>query len=159
MFYNFDLNRWIACMIPRILRRKLLFALLKALLSPLSLMYDIFDSYRREIEGRLAYNAFTIYLEKYLNNIIGTKGIYIVDHVIEQTIYLSLKDEDFAQDYFSMKSENDAEHIYVSNSDLLIGGFTVMIPESVASSKNVDIISKWVNYYKYAGTRFNIMTY
>ena len=158
MFYNFDPNRWAASLIPKILRHKLLYALIKALLSPVSFLYDIFDAYRSEIERRLAYNAFTIYLEKFLNDLIGTDGIYIVDNIIEQTTYLSHKTEDLPFDYLAMKAEN-AESVYISNSDRLVGGFTVMVPESVSTQNNIDLIAKWVNYYKYAGTRFNILAY
>lgn len=158
MFYNFDINKWIAMIIPRIIRRKFLYALLKAMLYPVMLIYSAFVAYRKDIEGRLSYNAFTIYLAKFLNDLLLTDGIYIIDHIIEQTIYLSLRKEGDAIDYFSMKDES-ADPTYVSNSDSLIGGFTIMVPGDIATPENLSLISRWVDYYRYAGTQFNIKTY
>ena len=158
MYYSFDVNKWIAMLIPGIMRKRFLYALLKALLYPLFLIYSTFDTYRKDVEDKLTHNAFTIYLEKYLNGHLHTTGIYIVDRITEQTLYLSSMSEADTPDYMAMKSEGTTP-VYVSNSDRLIGSFLVMVPASIATAENLDVIRRWVDYYKYAGTQYDIKIY
>jgi hypothetical protein len=158
MFYNFDINRWIAILIPGIMRKKFLYSIIKAMLYPVALIYRAFDTYRKGIEERLSYNAITIYLEKFLNDLLRTDGIYIVDRIIEQTLHLSYISEKDVEDYMTMKSERN-NSVYLSNSDRLVGGFLIMVPLHVATTDNLESIRRWVNYYKYAGVQYTIKIY
>lgn len=157
---RYDPYRWIAHQLPPILRRRLLYAMLMALVYPVRTLFNTFYSYASGIEGQLSYNALTIYLEKYLNDLFffTDNEIYIVDYIGEATLYLAHRDEDKTTDYFSLMSEGK-NPVYVSTTDALVGGFTVMVPEVIATAENLSVISRWVNYYKYAGTQFNIKTY
>ena len=51
------------------------------------------------------------------------------------------------------------EAVYLTNSDAIVGGFTVMVPEASATDSNIADMTAWINYYKYAGTSFNFKTY
>lgn len=158
MLYNFDVNRWIVSMIPAIMRKKALYALLKALLYPLQFICLAFETLRNSTLLKLSYNAFAVYLEKFLNDLLKTEGIVIEDYVLEMTLYLSHKEENYPVDYISLKAEK-LPSVYVSNDNRLVGGFYVKVPETVATPEVIATIRKWVEFYKYAGTRYEIIIY
>ncbi len=159
MFYNFDVIKWVRQQLPPMLRRDGLFALLQCLVWPLGYIYNLFALYIKGVRQQLSYNAFTIYLERFLNGLFGLDhGIYIIDYRIELTTYLAKHSEQMQPDYFSRYSET-VDIVYISNSDMLAGGFNIMIPASLATEDNIALIKKWVNYYKFAGTTFTIKQY
>lgn len=159
MFYSFDIVKWVRSLLPPILRRNVVLAFVQSLIWPMVYVYELFSLYTQDIRQQLSYNAFTIYLEKFLNGLFGLDHeIYIEDYREEPTIYLAREAEKVQPDYFSRASES-ADPVYVSNSDLLIGGFYVMVPSSVATEENIALITRWVNYYRFAGTTFSIKKY
>ena len=85
MFYRFDVDRWIIHQLPPVLRRQGVFAFLRALLFPLKQLVQTFTAYREAAMRQLSFNAFTIYLEKWLNDIFFYEynDIYITDEVLQ----------------------------------------------------------------------------
>lgn len=157
---RYDPYRWVAHQLPPILRHRLLYALLMALVYPVRVLFDTFYSYASGIEGQLSYNALTIYLEKYLNDLFyfTDNEIYIVDYIGEATLYLAHRDEGKHEDCLSLRS-GGKDPVYIGTTDARVGGFTVMVPDVIATAENLSLISRWVNYYKYGGTQFTIKTY
>ncbi|MGM9774887.1 MAG: hypothetical protein ACI3Y2_06780 [Candidatus Egerieousia sp.] len=158
MYYNFNLYKFAAELVPAIMRKKFLYALLKALLSPLLLLCESLTVFRESVLVKTAYNAITIYLEKFLNDTLATTGIWISDYVIENTLYLAHKAENKPYQYLSHMSE-DKPYVYISNNNGLIGAFAVHVPAAVATSENLYTIRRWVDFYKYAGTQYEIIIY
>lgn len=159
MYYNFDTSKLARWLLPPILRRKGLLALIDALAMPLSSLSDRMSSYADGTLRKLSYNAFTNYLERFLNELFGG-GIYITDYADEDFFYMSYKDETLDTVYVGISGEEGYDPpVYLSSEqpDRISGGFIVNIPESL-SEKTGDI-GKWVDYYKFAGVKYIIKTY
>lgn len=159
MFYNFNIKDWIRQVLPTVLRKGFLISLLSCLLQPLSLIIDALLSYKRSVDERLAYNAFVIYLQRFLNNLLGQPDgtIYIIDNADDNALFLSLKAENQPPQYIGLKKE-DAP-LYVSVPGIITGVFVVMVPEELATEKNIAELKRWIEFYRYAGTRYEIKTY
>lgn len=161
MFYRFDVDRWIIQQLPPILRRPAVYAFLRALLFPLKQLLQSFTAYREAIDRQLSYNAFEIYLEKWLNDVLffpaGT--IYITDEVLP-IVALSLQSEGNDPVYMSNADEDPATplQLYSTPPDMIIGEFIVHVPTGL-SDEQLAIIRQWVDYYKFAGTQYRIIEY
>ena len=158
MYGNFDLYEFCAQLMPPLLRRPILLSFLKVLMQPLNVLYILFVRTADDAILRLSHKAYTINMERYLNEVLNTTGIYIRDYILEQTIYLAYSEEDKPADYMSLKNEGHSG-LYVSDTDKLLGGFTVMIPAVVATTANLQTVRDYVDRYKFAGTRYNIKIY
>ena len=158
MFYSFDVTSWLMQQLPAVLRRSRLVAFMKAMTASLEPTSSAMRSYASQVMEQLSYNALTIYLQHFLNSLLDLEegSIYIVDYIDEATLYLSLRSEGNDDDYMSLRP---GEAVYLTNSDAIVGGFTVMVPEASATDRNIADMTAWINYYKYAGTSFNFKTY
>lgn len=158
MFYNFNIMTWVMHQLPPVLRLPRLIAFIKAMTAPLGLTASALHSYTSQVMEQLSYNALAIYLQRFLNRLLDLPdgSIYIVDYIDEATLYLSLRSEGDEDDCLSLRP---GEAVYLTNSDAIAGGFTVMVPEASATDRNIADMTAWINYYKYAGTSFNFKTY
>ena len=158
MFYNFNVMTWIMHQLPAVLRRPRMIAFIKAMTASLGPTASALRSYTSQVMEQLSYNAFTVYLQRFLNRLLDLEdgSIYIVDYIGEATLYLSLRSERDDDDYMSLRP---GEAAYLTNSDAIVGGFTVMVPEAAATDRNIADMTAWINYYKDAGTSFNFKTY
>lgn len=161
MFYNFDINKWILILLPPILRRPVLYALIRAMLAPLAEVYTAFLTSKGEAERQMTSNAFTIYLERFLNGLfyLPDGAIYITDFVDEEMVYFAYATEESDPVYVGNKDDEDSLYLISTRPDAILGGFTVNIPESIDKPEYISVIDKWVNYYKYAGTSHIIKSY
>ena len=160
MFYNFDTTKWILCILPPVLRRPVLFALAKALMNPLKELYQNFYSYKVDVDRQLTSNAFTAYLERYLNGLFYLSDeIYIEDYVDEEKVYLSFATELAAPVYIGGGGDDESLYLSSQRPDGIIGGFVVHIPESLNKPEYISLIERWVNYYKFSGTKHIIRVY
>ena len=160
MFYNFDITKWILHILPPVLRRPVLFALVRALMNPLKELYQDFYSYKAGVDRQLNSNVFTAYLERYLNGLFYLDGeIYIEDYVDEEKVYLAFATE--LADTVYVGEQDDDECLYLSSQrpDGITGGFVINIPEFLDKPEYTAIIDEWANYYKYAGTKHIIRVY
>lgn len=161
MFFRFDVDRWIIQQLPPILRRSAIYAFLRSLLFPLKQMMQAFEAYRESVSRQLSYNAFEIYLEKWLNDVLffpaGT--IYLSDEILP-IVALSMESEGDAPVYMSFVDEDPAAplQLYSTPPDAIIGEFIVHVPTGL-SDEQLAIIRQWVDYYKFAGTQYRIIEY
>ena len=161
MFYLFDVDRWIIQQLPPVLRRPGLYAFLRALLYPIKQLMQSLTAYREAIDRQLSYNAFEIYLEKWLNDVLfydpGT--IYITDEVLPIPA-LSLQSEGDAPVYMTDADEDPAVplDLYSTEPDVILGEFVVHVPSGI-SEEDIALVEQWVNYYKFAGTQYRIEIY
>lgn len=161
MYRNFNIYVFAVRLLPTFLRTDVIKAFLWALLNPLDELIGKFYSVVAESDRRLNHNSFTIYLEKFLNELFNVQGlIYITDYIDDWSVYLSMKDELYDYDIMTMREEGLTTIVLPSEPPgKLRGYFIVHIPASLDSEQNRSIISRWVNYYKFTGTNFTIEQY
>lgn len=161
MFYRFDVDRWIIYQLPPILRRPTIYSFLHALLFPIKQLMQTFTTYREAIMRQLSYNAFEIYLQKWLNDLFFYQynDIYITDEILPVPA-LSFQSEGDDPVYMTAIDEDPAValELYSSPTDDKIGAFVVHVPH-VLTAADIAVVEKWVNYYKFAGTQYRIVQY
>ena len=161
MFYRFDVDRWIIHQLPPVLRRPVVYSFLRAYLYPLKQLMQIFTTYREAVVAQLSYNAFEIYLQKWLNDLFFYEynDIYITDEVL-QAPALYYQSETADPVYMTGVDEDPAIalQLYSSPPDDKIGAFVVHVP-AVMTPADIAVVEQWVNYYKFAGTQFNVEQY
>lgn len=161
MFRLFNLYTLFLRLLPPILRTDGVKAFIWAMLAPLDYIVSKFKRAVDSSDLRLSHNAFTMYLEKYLNGLFGLDGeIYIRDIIDDFSVYLSRKAEVSDYDIMTKKAEG-LETIVLPREKpgRLIGKFGVYIPASLDTEEDRRLIEYWVRYYKYAGTTFRIEIY
>lgn len=161
MWKNFNLYAFAVKILPPILRKDVLKAFLWALLKPLDDIIDAFNALVRDSDRRLSHNSFTVYLENFLNDLLNAHSrIYIADRIDDWSVYLSRREELMDYDVMTKKSEELPTIVLPSERPgKLRGLFVVYIPAALDSEENRRLITRWVNYYKYAGTTYTIETY
>ena len=161
MFYRFDLNKWVLMILPPVLRKGLLYSLLKAFVAPLLVIYESFEELRKKTDDTLSFNAHTMYLERALCRLLHLRdgSVYIKDIIDDDGLYLSFRQEINNKNYNGNSSAD--ENLYISSHRPvpLVGCFIIYIPIASASDSNIAIVKRWTNYYKYAGTEFIVKTY
>ena len=161
MFFRFDTDRWIIDQLPPVLRRKAVYAFLRAMLLPVAQLAQAFTAFRDAALRRLSTNAFVVYLEKWLNDVFfypsGT--IYITE---EELSYVELSFQSEGEDpvYMAFVGELPPTNfdLYSFSPDSRLGRFVVPVPASMRAA-DISIVSQWVEYYKYAGTQYKIEIY
>lgn len=162
MFYLFDVDRWIIQQLPPILRRPAVYAFLRALLLPARELIQLFTGFRESVNRQLSFNAFEIYLEKWLNDVLAYNPpdlVYITDVVLPVT-QISLQSEGNPAVYMSNSDEDPATplELYSTPPDMIIGEFIVHVPSGISES-DIALVRQWVDYYKFAGTQYRIEVY
>jgi hypothetical protein len=163
MFKNFNIQAFCLKLLPPILRKDRIRAFLRVLLSPLESILARFRNVVVDTDVRLSHNSFTIYLEKFLNDLLDAteRRIYIADIIDDFSVHLSMKDEAaIYEDSMTLKAEDlDTLIVPSEKPDRLTGRFGVYIPKELDSEINRRLIKQWVDYYKMAGTNYSIETY
>ena len=161
MFYHFDVDKWIIHLLPPILRKASIYAFLRTMLYPVKQLQAAFLAYKSGVDRQLTYNSFKDYLERFLNGLFFFEynAIYITD-VETEGVYLSYQSEAVDPVYMSYQSEDPATAIQLSSidPDKITGEFVVHVPAAL-SAADLATVTNWVNYYKMAGTEFNIEVY
>lgn len=161
MFFRFDIDRWIIDQLPPVLRRKAVYAFLRAMLLPVSQLAQAFTAFRDAAVRRLSTNSFVIYMEKWLNDVFfypsGT--IYITEEEISFA-ELSFQSEGEDPVYMTFANENPLVplDLYSFAPDTRLGRFVVHVPATM-SAADLSIVAQWVEYYKFAGSQYRIETY
>lgn len=161
MYRNFNLYAFAVRLLPTFLRKDVIRAILWTILNPLDELVGRFNTFVNESDRRLSHNSFTIYLEKFLNDLFGAKKlIYITDSIDDWSVYLSMKEELYDYDIMTMHEEELPTIVLPSEPPgALRGHFIVNIPALLDTEENRALITRWVNYYKFAGTNFTIEKY
>ena len=161
MFFRFDTDRWIIDQLPPVLRRKAVYAFLRAMLLPVAQLAQAFTAFRDAALRRLSTNAFVVYLEKWLNDVFfypsGT--IYITDEEISYAA-LAFQSEGGDTVYMTFADENPLVplDLYSFHPDTRLSRFVVHVPATMTAA-DLSTVSQWVEYYKFAGTQYRIETY
>ena len=161
MYRNFNIYAFAVRLLPTFLRTDVIKAILWAILNPLDELISKFNSIVTESDRRLSHNSFTIYLEKFLNDLFSVQElIYITDYIDDWSVCLSMKEELRDYDIMTMREEELPTIVLPSDRpSTLRGYFIVNIPASLDTQENRALIARWVIYYKFAGTNFIIKQY
>lgn len=161
MSYRFDVDRWIIHQLPPILRRRTIFAFLKAFLAPVKQLQLVFQSYRESVTRQIRSNAFIATFERRLNEVFffEDKEIYITDSLLSR-FTLAFESESFAPVYVSEQGEIPETPALLESfpPDEQISRFIVHVPSTMTASE-LATLARWVDYYKMAGTEYTIETY
>ena len=161
MFYQFDLDRWLIHQLPPVLRNSVVYAFLRTFVYPVKQLLATFTAYREAATRQLSFNAFTIYLQRWLNDVFfyERNEIYITDEIY-QPVALSYVSEGEDPVYMTYEDEDPAVALglYSSPPDDKIGAFVVHVPAAMTPA-DIAVVEEWVNYYRFAGTQFRIEQY
>ena len=143
------------------LRKSAVYAFLRAFLHPVKQLLATFSALRDATTRQLSFNAFTIYLQKWLNDVFFYEHgeIYITDEELPVPA-LSFNDESDAPVYVTAIDEDPAValDLYSAPPGSKFGVFVVHVPP-VMTQADISVVEEWVNYYKFAGTQFRIEQY
>lgn len=157
MYWKFDPDRFALQQLPPCLRKKGIYAIIKCLMIGISRVHALFVSHKETVDQKLSHDGTAMSLEAFLNEKFGA-GITIREYRSEN-VYLHLYDEIAESVYVGYQDEDVALLLSSDSPDSIIGGFTVMVPKGLATDANIAEISRWVNYYRAAGTMYKIEIY
>lgn len=159
MWYNLDIYKLAQHLLPPMLRKKRLFALLCVLLLPFYLILQAFQAFRKQSESNMNINGQVIYIEKILNDtfFLENKEIYLSD-ISDRQLYVYTRNE-MSQVIFHQRSEVDTQRLYIQQrgEGNLNGNYIVNVP-SFLSDKS-DEIQRIVEKYKPSGRKYILNIY
>jgi len=148
----FDINRLVVLLIPTFLRKRFNFALVRAMVQPVSTVMSLFEANRQANLYNLNHNGQVCKLRAVLNDAfdVEQRRIRIEDSERWDWTFVYQESEDkplwldtllIASDAFTSDAGTD---------------FTVVVPASLGEAIRPQMISL-VNYYKLAGKRYSII--
>lgn len=159
MFYRLDIYKWGLLLLPPVLRRRRLYALLRVMLGPLHGLMQDFRTFRTNSIYRMNINGQVIYIEKALNDafLLENREIYLTDTAdpiadasvvypdagITMTVY-----EEGAADTTYIKAAGDGK---------LSADFIINVPSFLSSE--TERIRAIVEYNRPAGRSYGINIY
>lgn len=159
MWYNLDIYKLAQHLLPPMLRKKRLFALLCVLLLPFYLILQAFQAFRKQSESNMNINGQVIYIEKILNDtfFLENKEIYLSD-IPDRQLYMYARQEG-TQAVFSQRSEEDSQRLYVQlrGEGNMDGNYIVNVPSFLTGQ--MDEIRRIVEKYKPSGRKYIINIY
>lgn len=159
MYWKFDSRKFALHQLPPVLRTKGIYALLKCVMAGLDYIYALFSGYRASVDQQLNHNGTVLSLEEFLNAKFSLSDeIYIIDFKNANT-YLHKADEVEPDVYVGYQGEEDPLMLSSDAPDVVSGGFTIRIPEGLSTPENIALLTKWVEFYRPAGTIYKIETY
>jgi len=158
--YNIDLNRAVRQYLPVRKKQPVMLALVYSLIYPVIEIYDRFLIFRETILFKARYNSQIMYIEHLLNSYFNEGGtdIYIQDGVIIDEFHLFKTVEPNDPIYIYKVSEGGTD-LYLYNDveyDSVLD-FTVNVPSSIVYDTN--LMKAWINRYKMAGKKYQIVNY
>lgn len=173
MWYKIDFTRFVALMLPPVLRSAFLLSLLKAMTTPLRYIYNRFYGLKEKTDDKLNITGNVIYLEKALND-----AFYLT----ERQIYIETPEEETKRKAFYFKREAQPPVFLYSipeGGEVTLGrkdeyfqnlNFIVRVPTFLCTSteSGEEDKYKWEHYmairnildaYKPAGRTFGIELY
>lgn len=161
MWKRFDINKWVIQQLPLVLRRTVVYAMFKCVISSFNKVYDRYYAFSIDVFRKLDYNpSNTRLLQKWLNDIFYfSDGVIYLTNYLNDNIYIHYQDETPEEIYIGYQSEGDGIYLSSSEPGSEYGGFVVNVPAEMASQNNLRIIKQWIEYYKAAGTVYRIELY
>lgn len=154
--YNINWATLISNTLPYVLRKDRMKAWLYMLIKPIITLHNQFLSYRVRVRKDIISTGQTIYLEKYLNDIFDTDGIYITTNA-RNNLFLGLN-EDGDQLYLTNPFESPILQLGLNDDYVNEIDFTVNVQDIAGKPTEINIQSQ-VNRYKLAGKSFNVNYY
>lgn len=168
MWYRFNIVKFAEQMLPPILRKGVLVALLTVLVTPLKTLYEAFTTYRNAVLDRLNINGHVLPLEMALNKACYTDLIYIESQNVRHKLFIYNEAEGQQPTYIYKEAEGGPQtHLYFEANTPSDVNFIVYIPRSICTSltdKAADTfhwhylttVKNLLNRYKAAGTTYEI---
>lgn len=156
MWYRIDIFKFSAMLLPPVLRKSRIFALLKVLVCWFAQLQREFLVYREDARQRMALNGQVIYIEKALNDyfLLQNPDIYISDISSFQRTFYVPQDENTAHIY----DRDSLKVTYLSNgSENAQLKFIVNVPSYLAD--RIQDIRNIIDYNKPAGRTYTINIY
>lgn len=159
MWYKFDPERFAEDMLPPILRRPLLLALLRAILKPLTSLMARFTALREQSRKRLAVTGQTISLVETLRERYRLpEGVIYITEPSERQLYIFQAGEGRTNTYIhSTREQRDPTTIRFAEEGSREPDFTLHLPDFLASEEAE--IRRFLDLYKPAGKRYAIELY
>lgn len=159
MFYKFDPERFAEDMLPPILRRPLLLALLRAILKPLTSLMARFIALREQSRKRLAVTGQTISLVETLRERYRLpEGVIYITEPSERQLYIFQVSEGRTNlPVFLIREQRDASMIRFAEEGSREPDFTLYLPDFLASEEAE--IRRILDLYKPAGKRYALNIY
>ena len=159
MWYNVDIYKLGAYLIPPFLRKKRLYAFLCVFLSPFHWLCKMFKDYRKTSLQKLNVNGQVAYIEKMLNDEFEfeNREIYITDSdALKPNVADMYRDPSVTMTIYPESSE---EKLYLESGDESIKSedYIVNVPSFLADK--LEVIKTIVEYNKPAGRTYKINTY
>jgi hypothetical protein len=160
MWYDLDFVKLAQHLLPPPLRKKRLFAFLRVMVLPFSMLHDRFLAYRRQSLNRLQITGQVIALEKGLNDMFFLTGneIYITD-IPSVDFYLYNDEEPFPGLVMYNDGEEAPHRTYWRNDGegRYDGDFIVNVPSFLKNYENE--IRIFLDTYKVVGKKYKINIY
>ena len=173
MWYKIDFVKFLAFLLPPIMRSAFLLALLKVLIVPIRYVYELFIQHKEGADENLNVSANVIVLENVLNRFfcLENRQIYIVTpEAKNRNSYLYFeREQKFSLKMYLAKEKKSVYLVHEYDSSVPVN-FIVMVPTFLCTSterkeddkygwKNLYSIKKILNIYKPAGRTFSINLY
>lgn len=159
MWYKFDPERFAEDMLPPILRRPLLLALLRAILKPLTSLMARFSALHEQSRKRLAITGQTISLVETLRERYRLpEGVIYMTEASERQLYIFQTGEGRTNTYIhSTREQRDPTTIRFAEEGSREPDFMLHLPDFLASEEAE--IRRFLDLYKPAGKRYAIELY
>ena len=152
MWYKVDWNRLVLLLLPSMLRQPVLFAYLKALISPIAKLHNQWKLMREANLRKLSYNGQRCYLRKALNDecYADLRRIYIGETQNNSPDYIYTSDENLDVYLGIMYLENEFDY------STGVVDFLVFVPQEVLNIK-VNELTAILDFYTLAGKKYEII--
>ena len=152
MWYKVDWNRLVLLLLPSMLRQPVLFAYLKALISPIAKLHNQWKLMREANLRKLSYNGQRCYLRKALNDECDAdlRRIYIGETQNNSPDYIYTSDENLDVYLGIMYLENEFDY------STGVVDFLVFVPQEVLNIK-VNELTAILDFYTLAGKKYEII--
>ena len=151
--YLIDFKKLVLLLLPHALRKKIIFAFLKASVAQLTILRDSLLKSRNYNLRSLHVTPQVCYLKAYLNECFGcssNNGFEICDTIIEGNYLLTYDEDGFRATEIPIIIDNGDKRIYDDDViNRVNDGFTVICP-SVISEPDKTIVKTIVNKYRLA---------
>jgi len=152
-------------LLPPILRRPKLKAYLKALMTPIVTLYDLFYSFKNQAIYKTEHNAAVTLLEKALNDSFdnATRAIYINNALILDSEHYY--DQANGNPLYFYDAPNGPPQYFMDNAGLNVysSDFTVFLPAAIRpgvaedEARLLTKIRALLDYYKLFGTKYTLV--
>jgi len=162
--FNFNIN-WedvIKVLVPPVYRTIIHQDWLKAIFKPISTLYASFLIYRQDTMYFTSITFQKVAIEKMLNDLYDNvhRRIYLEDASKITTLYISNKRLGYPPVYIYSKAvPSTPVYVYTKATYAAEYDFIIYIPAMIYSLTNINQLKSYVDQYKFAGKRYQILTF